>query len=83
MGKNDPKLLWIKQQHEKNTLKTNQCDNAKDYMLKIGYAVPLKKLYKVVASCLYEEGANFCPVLIRIMNEDIKENIGGGIEFLL
>ena len=52
-------------------------------MFMIEYAVPLKKLYKVVASCLYEEGAKFCPVLIRIMNEDIKEIIGGGIEFLL
>ena len=48
----------------------------------VEYAVPLKKLYKVVASCLFEEGAKFCPVLIKIENEDIKEKSGGS-EFLL
>ena len=46
-------------------------------MRKVSYHVPLSKLYEVVASCLYEEGAKFCPILIKINNKDILENSGG------
>ena len=40
-------------------------------MMKVIYEVPLNKLYKVVASCAYEEGADFCPVLVKIIDEKI------------
>ena len=40
-------------------------------MTKVRYQVPLNKLYKVVASCMYEEYASFCPVLIKIVDEQI------------
>ena len=46
-------------------------------MQKVMYHVPLYKLYKVVASCLYEEGALFCPVLVKIIDLTVlKENEG-------
>ena len=35
------------------------------------YSVPLNKLYEVVASCQYNEIADFCPVLIKIVNDEI------------
>lgn len=51
-------------------------------MRKVVYQVPLNKLYKIVASCLYEEGAQFCPVLVKIMDSEILK-LSGGKEFLL
>ena len=41
-------------------------------MHKVMYSVPLNQLYEVVASCNYDEKSNFCPVLIRIVDEKIK-----------
>ena len=35
---------------------------------------PLKKLYKVIASCNYNEDANFCPVLVQIIDKIILAN---------
>ena len=46
------------------------------------YQVPLNKLYKVVASCNYNENGRFCPVLVKIMDQKIKE-INKGFTFLL
>lgn len=40
-------------------------------MSKVMYQVPLYKLYKVVASCQFEEDAEFCPVLVKIIDETI------------
>ena len=37
--------------------------------------MPLDKLYKVLYCCLYEESADFCPVVIQIIDEYIlREN---------
>lgn len=51
-------------------------------MDKIAYHVPLEKLYEIVACCQFEEGAKFCPVLIKINDEDII-GASGGRPFLL
>ena len=61
-------LPHIINEHKDNCLEENQFSSAKEYMQKVMYHVPLYKLYKVVASCLYEEGALFCPVLVKIIN---------------
>ena len=43
---------------------------------------PIKKLYKVIASCNYNENADFCPVLVEIIDDKILEN-NDGQPFLL
>ena len=63
--------------HEENTLAENQCQNAKQFMKQVMYQVPLNQLYRVIASCMYSEDAQFCPVLVKIVDSDIlKENSG-------
>ena len=51
-------------------------------MRNVMYSVPLKKLYKVVASCNYNENALFCPVLLEVIDKTIKKN-NNGFAFLL
>ena len=46
------------------------------------FQVPLSKLYKVVASCNYNEDNLFCPVLVKIINEKIR-TINKGHTYLL
>ena len=65
-------LEKIRQAHKKNNPETNQCKDSSDFMHKVMYSVPLNQLYEVVASCNYDEKSNFCPVLIRIVDEKIK-----------
>ena len=36
--------------------------------------MPLNKLYEVLASCQYMEGADFCPVLVKIIDDKIYNN---------
>ena len=39
------------------------------------YSVPLNKLYRIMASCQYNEDSKFCPVLIEITDPIIlKKN---------
>ena len=64
----------IRKQHKEWSLEKNQFSNAKQYMRKVMYEVPLNKLYKVIASCLYEEDAKFCPVLVKIIDKVILED---------
>ena len=41
------------------------------------YDVELFKLYEVMASSQYTEDSDFCPVMVKINNEDIiAENLG-------
>ena len=35
------------------------------------YSIPLDKLYKVIASCQYNEKAEYCPVLVKIIDPTI------------
>ena len=65
--------LKIEQEHRTWRLEENQFSSAKEYMRKVMYQVPLNKLYKVIASCQYEEGADFCPVLVKIVDKYILE----------
>ena len=51
----------------------NQCSSAKEFMEKVKYSFDLTNLYKVEASCQYTESMDFCPVLVKIMDEDIKK----------
>ena len=46
------------------------------------YQVPLSRLYQIMASCQYDEGAKFCPVLVKINDDDIQAN-NNGCGFLL
>ena len=40
-------------------------------MKNVQYKVPLDELYKVISSCNYMDGAKFCPVLVKVINDDI------------
>ena len=72
----------IREEHKNWRLEENQFSSAKEYMRKVMYQVPLNKLYKVIASCQYEEEAKFCPVLVKIVDKYIlKKN--GNHPFLL
>ena len=51
-------------------------------MKQIIYTVKISQLYEVVDSCVYDMNSVFCPVLLRIKNEKIKEQ-NNGFEFLL
>ena len=68
--------------HKATELKSSQCNSAKDYMRSVMYTVPLSELYKVVASCNYNEENEFCPVLVRIVDKQILA-LNDGLEFLL
>ena len=61
----------IRAAHENNRLENNPIKSAKEFMANVMYSVPLSKLYQVVASCQYNEGADFCPVLVKIKDEFI------------
>lgn len=68
MLSHDEMFNKILKAHEKNDLEQSQCDTAKQYMDRIAYQVPLDQLYQIIACCQFEEGAPFCPVLIKIMD---------------
>ena len=51
-------------------------------MKEVMFKVPLNKLYKLVASCYYNEFGNFCPVLVKIVDDKVLEE-NRGMEFLL
>ena len=51
-------------------------------MQKVMYSVPLDKLYKVVASCQYNDNGEFCPVLCKIIDPTVLKN-NKGMEYLL
>ena len=64
-------LPEIKAAHSKHAPEANQYNTAKEFMRNVMYSVPLKKLYKVVASCNYNEKADFCPVLLEVIDKTI------------
>ena len=41
-------------------------------MNKVQYKVPLNELYEVMASCQFKENADFSPVLLRIVDDEIR-----------
>ncbi len=45
--------------------------SSKDFMNNVMFKVPLHELYKVIASCNYNEENYFCPVLVKIIDEQI------------
>ena len=51
-------------------------------MDKVMFSVPLNKLYKVIGSCNYNEDAEFCPVLVEIIDEKIQR-LNKNLKFLL
>ena len=67
----------MKASHAKNSIHKNDIRSAKSFMQNIQYKVPLKKLYKVLASCQYNENGEFCPVLVEIKDPKILENNNG------
>lgn len=66
-------LKNMKLAHNRMKLSENQAKTAKDYMQQVMYSVPLNQLYKLMASCNYNENADFCPVLVRIMDPIIRK----------
>ena len=51
-------------------------------MKEVMFKIPLTKLYKLEASCQYNEDSNFCPVLVRITDKQVLKEYGGKL-FLL
>ena len=51
-------------------------------MKMVMYSVPLNKLYRIMASCQFNEGADFCPVLVEIVDKTIIK-INNGTRYLL
>ena len=41
-------------------------------MNKVQYKVPINELYEVMASCQFKENADFSPVLLRIVDDEIR-----------
>ena len=66
-------LKHMREAHSRMKLSDNQAKTAKDYMQQVMYSVPLNQLYKLMASCNYNENADFCPVLVRIMDPKIRK----------
>ena len=66
---------FIQNQHEEYNLEKSQFSSAKQYMDKVMYEIPLEKLYRVIASCQYEENSDFCPVLVKIISPEIRKII--------
>ena len=55
---------------------------SKDYIDKVMFKVPLSKLYKVIASCQFNEKGYFCPVLVQIMDSEVRRE-HANMEYLL
>ena len=62
------------QAHENNSLDNTYMRSAKEFMQKVQYKVPLKGLYKVLASCNYNESSHYSPVILEIKDKTILEN---------
>ena len=43
-------------------------------MQKVMFKVPLNELYEVLSSCQYNEESDFCPILVRIVDDEICKN---------
>ena len=78
----DAEMEEILKQHEQHQLQDNQCRTSKQFMKKVMYSVPLDKLYKVIASCQYNDHGEFCPVLCKIIDPTVLRN-NNGMEYLL
>ena len=52
-------------------------------MRHVMYTVPLSELYKVLASCNFNEQNEFCPVLVKIVDEQILKLRDKNMRFLL
>ena len=62
----------MKKLHNENSMVAkNQCKTAKEFLSQVMYDVELHKLYEVMASSQYTEDSDFCPVMVKINNEDI------------
>ena len=74
-GEQEPEvtLEQIKEAHKENDLELNLSSirTASDYMKKVEFKVPLNQLYEVVASCYDTEGADYCGILVRIVDKTI------------
>ena len=62
------------QAHQKNRIEHANIKSAKEFMQEIQSKVPLKGLYKVIASCNYNENSHYCPVIIEIKDKTILRN---------
>ena len=61
----------IEYAHKVNNIESMQFRTSKEFVKAAMYSVPLNKLYEVVASCQYSEGADFCPVLVKVIDDKI------------
>ena len=78
----DAEMDEILHQHAEHQLQDNQCRTSKQFMQKVMYSVPLDKLYKVIASCQYNDNGEFCPVLCKIIDPTVLRN-NNNMEYLL
>ena len=74
-GEREPEvsITQIKKAHNDNNLEENLSSirTASDYMKKVEFKVPLNQLYEVEASCYDTEGADYCGLLVRIVDKTI------------
>lgn len=69
----DQDNAYIERQKEKNKLENTQFDTTTEYIHKLRFSIPLNQLYTVYDSCLYNSESKFCPVLVRIGDQLLRE----------
>ena len=67
-------LTEIIQKHERNMLENQQSSDPKEFMAKVKTEINLSQLYKVLASPQFRDTADFCPILVQIIDEEIIKN---------
>ena len=75
------KISEIAEAHEKNRLENNLFSSSKELLTELQFIVPLNGLYKLISSCNYNVSNTYCPVLVQIKDEEIKDQ--SGKEYLL
>ena len=73
----------IKAIHADNRLEHNQFTTSKEMLNALKFSVPLDKLYKVVASCNYNQANLYCPVIVEVIDSVAKERYGANKPYLL
>lgn len=71
---NDDNKSKIPEIHETWSLENekNQFSNSRKFLKEVMFKVPLDKLYELVASCQYKEESDFCPVLVRVVDKNVR-----------
>ena len=63
--------LKTRLEYDLRQFESDKMSKGVDYINKIKYDVPLDNLYKIIDSCNYAEGNEYCPVILAV-GKDIK-----------